>query len=68
MYFMVFVTPSSLIEFYNNMPFRLTNAPRIFEMTKNDILEHLLFVKIYPDDILIFILENWNFYIFKESL
>lgn len=48
-------TPTSHFE-YLVMPFRLTNAPAVFQNLVNDILGDMLnrFVFVYLDDILIF--------------
>ena len=48
-----FVTPSGHFE-YLVAPFGLTNAPSTWQTLMNSLLEHLPFVSVYLDDILVF--------------
>lgn len=48
-----FVVPFGHYEFLR-MPFGLSDAPRTFQRTMNEILGHLPFVRLFLDDILIF--------------
>ncbi len=47
-----FITPFGKFE-YLRVLFGLTNAPRTFQMAMKNMLGHLVFVRVYFDDILI---------------
>ncbi|MGL5707932.1 MAG: reverse transcriptase domain-containing protein [Aeromonas sp.] len=48
-----FLTNKGIFE-YTRVPFGLTNAPRVFQRIMHKLLGHLIFLRIFLDDVLIF--------------